>query len=95
MTEENSRMDVNENFPEDLKAMDLSTFNSDITTNLTSKNSKSSQKCWDGVVGSLGTQDFSWHNTDTGVKGRNICHLGIIEIYTTRLSWGNGPKNTA
>ena len=44
MTGENSRMDVHDNLPEDLKAMDLSTYNGDITTNLTSKNSESRQK---------------------------------------------------
>ena len=58
MTGEKSKMDAHENLPEDLKAIDLSTYNGEIITNLTSKNSEVRQKCWDGVAESLGTQDF-------------------------------------
>ena len=58
--------------------MNLSTYNGDITTYLTSKNSESRQTCWDGIAESLDTQDFTWHKTNNGVKGRNICQLGIV-----------------
>ena len=81
MTGENSRMDVHENLQEDLKAMKLSTYNGDITTNLTSKNSEVRQACWEGIAESLGTQDFTWHKTDTDVKGRNICHWTLFRTW--------------
>ena len=84
-------MDANDNFPVDLKAMDLSTFNSVITTSLTSKNSRSRHTCCNGIAGSLETQDFAWHKTDTGVKGRNICHLGMVA--THKNGYFNDPKN--
>ena len=61
MTGESSRMDVKDNSPDDLKAIDLSTYNSDLTATLISKNSETRQKCWDGVAESLGTQDSHWH----------------------------------
>ena len=40
MTGKSSRIDVKDNSPDDLKAIDLSTYNSDLTTTLTSKNSE-------------------------------------------------------
>ena len=87
-------MDVNGNFPEDLKAMDLSTFNGDITTNLTSKNSEVRQACWEGIAESLGTQDFTWPKTDTGVKGRNICHLRIVVTHINGHFFEPEDENT-
>ena len=72
--------------------MDLSTYG-DLITNLTSKNSDVKQACWDGVSGELGTQDFSWHKSNTGVKGRNI-HLGIVVTHITGHYFEPGDDNT-
>ena len=94
MTGEKSKMDVHGNLQEDLKAMDLDTYNGDLITNLTSKNSEVRQTCWDGVSGDLGTQDFSWHKSNTGVKGRNICHLGIVVTHVTGHYFEPGVENT-
>ena len=56
-------MDVNENYPTDLKAMNLVTFKPDLTTTLTSRNSESRQRFWDRLAAkSLETQDFLAQN---------------------------------
>ena len=44
--------------------------------------------------GDLGTQDFSWHKSNTGVKGRNICHLAIVVTHITGHYFEPGDENT-